>query len=92
MLAVAGLEFLGFGNSSEVSWGTMLYAARNGSALFQGDWWWFAPPGICIALLGMGLALLNFGIDEVADPRLRSERRLSRFELLRGMIKRKANA
>ncbi len=92
MLAVAGLEFLGFGNSTEVSWGTMLYAARNGSALFQGDWWWFAPPGIGIALLGMGLALLNFGIDEVADPRLRSERRISRFEILRGMIKRKANA
>lgn len=74
LLAVAGLEFLGFGNSSTVSWGTMLYGAYNGSALFQGAWWWFAPPGICIALLGSGLALLNFGIDELADPRLRPSR------------------
>lgn len=74
MLAVAGLEFLGFGDSAAMSWGTMLYDATNGGALFQGAWWWFAPPGLCIALLGAGLALLNFGIDEVADPRLRQRR------------------
>jgi peptide/nickel transport system permease protein len=57
----------------------MLYGAYNGSALFQGAWWWFAPPGICIALLGSGLALLNFGIDEIADPRLRPVRRPRRL-------------
>jgi peptide/nickel transport system permease protein len=74
LLAVAGLEFLGFGDSATVSWGNMLNAALNGSALLQGAWWWFAPPGLCIALLGSGLALLNFGIDEIADPRLRRER------------------
>jgi peptide/nickel transport system permease protein len=74
LLAVAGLEFLGFGDSATVSWGNMLYGAFNGSALLQGAWWWFAPPGLCIALLGSGLALLNFGIDELADPRLRRER------------------
>jgi len=37
-------------------------------------WWWFIPPGACIALLGAGLSLINFGIDEIADPRLRPER------------------
>lgn len=74
LLAVAGLEFLGFGDSSTVSWGTMLYSANTGSALFLGAWWWFAPPGLCIALLGAGFALLNFGIDEIADPRLRQPR------------------
>jgi peptide/nickel transport system permease protein len=75
LLAVAGLEFLGFGDSSAVSWGTMLYDASNSSALLSGAWWWFAPPGLCIALFGCGLALLNFGIDEIADPRLRQSRR-----------------
>jgi peptide/nickel transport system permease protein len=75
LLAVAGLEFLGFGDSAAVSWGTMLYDASNSSALLSGAWWWFAPPGLCIALLGCGLALLNFGIDEFADPRLRQGRR-----------------
>lgn len=75
MLAVAALEFLGFGDSSIISWGTMLYDASTGSALLQGSWWWFAPPGLCIALLGAGLLLLNFGIDEIADPRLRRQKR-----------------
>jgi peptide/nickel transport system permease protein len=75
LLQVAGLEFLGFGDPTAISWGTMLYNAYNNSALLLGAWWWFAPPGICIALLGSGLALLNFGIDEFADPRLRLKRR-----------------
>jgi peptide/nickel transport system permease protein len=75
LLAVAGLEFLGFGDSANLSWGAILYDAYNGSALFRGAWWWFAPPGVCIALLGSGLALLNFGVDELADPRLRGLRR-----------------
>jgi len=75
LLAVAGLEFLGFGDTNTVSWGLMLNGAYSFSALFQGAWWWFAPPGLCIALLGSGLALLNFGIDEIADPRLRGSRR-----------------
>ncbi len=79
LLAVAGLQFLGFGDSQTVSWGTMLYEAYIGSALFRGAWWWFAPPGLCIVLLGSGLALLNFGIDELADPRLRQIRRRMRW-------------
>jgi peptide/nickel transport system permease protein len=78
LLLIAGLEFLGFGDSAGVSWGIMLNGAYTGSALFQGAWWWFAPPGLCIALLGAGLALLNFGIDEVADPRLRHLRHRKR--------------
>jgi peptide/nickel transport system permease protein len=78
LLAVAGLQFLGFGDSQAVSWGTMLYDAYIDSALLQSAWWWFAPPGICIALLGSGLALLNFGIDEIADPRLRQAKRRPR--------------
>jgi peptide/nickel transport system permease protein len=75
LLGVAGLEFLGFGDTNTISWGLMLNGAYTGSALFQAAWWWFVPPGLCIALLGSGLALLNFGIDEFADPRLRVSRR-----------------
>jgi peptide/nickel transport system permease protein len=72
ILAEAGLEFLGLGDLGSVSWGTMLYWAGNHDALALGLWWWFAPPGLCIAVLGMGLAFLNFGIDEIANPRLRT--------------------
>lgn len=76
ILAAAGLEFLGLGDVTVIDWGTMFYWAQNNDALLLGAWWWFVAPGACIALLGAGLALINFGIDEVANPRLRSETRL----------------
>jgi peptide/nickel transport system permease protein len=72
ILAEAGLEYLGLGDLNSVSWGTMLYWAGNSDALLLGTWWWFVPPGLCIALLGAGLAFINFGIDEIANPRLRT--------------------
>jgi len=73
ILAEAGLEFLGLGDPNIISWGSMFYWAQNNDALLQGAWWWFLPPGLCIALLGAGLAFINYGIDEVANPRLRRE-------------------
>ncbi|HET8842243.1 MAG TPA: ABC transporter permease [Ktedonobacteraceae bacterium] len=76
ILAEAGLEFLGLGNINTVSWGTMFYWAANNDALLLGAWWWIVPPGLCIALLGAGLAFINFGIDEIANPRLRAEPKL----------------
>ncbi|MCG5218495.1 ABC transporter permease [Streptosporangium sp. KLBMP 9127] len=72
ILAEAGLSFLGLADLSSVSWGSMLYFAQNGQALLVGAWWWFIPPGLCIALIGAGLGLMNFGIDEIANPRLRT--------------------
>ena len=71
ILAEAGLEYLGLGDQGTVSWGTMLYFAGNQDALSLGYWWWFVPPGLCIALLGAGLAFVNFCIDEISNPRLR---------------------
>jgi peptide/nickel transport system permease protein len=73
ILAFATLQFLGLGDTSQASWGGMLNLAYNQNALLAGQWWWFVPPGACIAILGAGLSLINFGIDELADPRLRSE-------------------
>src|SRR5579862_2276795 len=74
VLTWAALEFLGLGDPSTGSWGSMLYWAQQAGALGGGLWWWFIPPGACIAILGAGLSLINFGIDEIADPRLRQER------------------
>lgn len=70
----AGLAFLGLTDISSWSWGTMLYWAQNDQAFTLGAWWWYVPPGICIALVGMGLGLINFGIDELINPRLKVER------------------
>ncbi|WP_309570778.1 dipeptide/oligopeptide/nickel ABC transporter permease/ATP-binding protein [Deinococcus sp.] len=70
VLSEAGLAFLGFGDVSSVTWGTMLYWAQARGALLQGAWWWIAAPGLLIALLGTAFALLNFGIDEVTNPKI----------------------
>jgi peptide/nickel transport system permease protein len=74
ILTAASLAFLGLGDLSSWSWGTMLYWAQNAEAFTIGAWWWYAPPGICIALVGTALGLLNFSIDETLNPKLRAER------------------
>lgn len=74
ILAEASLEFLGLGNPSAITWGTMLYWADSGGALLNGAWWWIVPPGLSIALVGLSLALINFGVDQVSNPRLRVNR------------------
>lgn len=72
--AQVGLEFLGLGDISAITWGTNLYWASNDAALMTESWWTFVPTGVCIALLGFALALLNFAIDEIADPRLQVQK------------------
>jgi len=71
--AQVGLEFLGLGDIGAVTWGTNLYWASNDSALLTGAWWTFVPTGACIALVGFGLTLINFAIDEIANPSLQAE-------------------
>ena len=74
ILSEAGLSFLGLGASNSSTLGTMLFFAQNGFALPLGAWWWFGPPGLIIALFGMGLSLINFSIDEIINPKLKSAR------------------
>jgi peptide/nickel transport system permease protein len=71
ILTQAGLAFLGLASPDQLTWGTILYFAQNDGAMSSGAWWWFVPPGLCIAVLGMGLALINFSLDEILNPRLR---------------------
>jgi peptide/nickel transport system permease protein len=68
----ASLAFLGLINPDHWSWGTMLFWAQQADATQSREWWWFIPPGLAVALLGTSLALLNFGIDEFINPRLRA--------------------
>jgi len=68
--AQVGLEYLGLGDISQVTWGTNLYWAANDAALLTGSWWTFAPAGLGVAGVGFGLALVNFGVDELTNPRL----------------------
>jgi peptide/nickel transport system permease protein len=70
--AYVTLAYIGLTSSSVWNWGTMLFWAQSNNAPLSGEWYWFVPPGICIALVGTSLALLNFGIDEFINPRLRA--------------------
>jgi peptide/nickel transport system permease protein len=73
VLGEAALEFLGLGDPSTVSWGTMLYWAQNSGALITGQWALVLAPGLCIALLAASLSLINFGVDALSNPRLREK-------------------
>jgi peptide/nickel transport system permease protein len=75
VLTAAGLQFLGLGDSSSLSWGTMLYWAQNQSALLSGFPAWALAPGFAVALLGVSFALLNYAFDEISNPALRPVRR-----------------
>ncbi|GII98420.1 peptide/nickel transport system permease protein [Sediminihabitans luteus] len=72
VLSQTTLAFIGVTSSSDWSWGTVLYWAQANQALSRGAWWWFIPAGLLIATLGMALTLVNFGIDEFVNPRLRA--------------------
>jgi peptide/nickel transport system permease protein len=76
--ASVALAFIGVASLTSFSLGTILYWAQSQTALQQGAWWWFAPPGIAVALMGLALVLLSFGIDELGNPRLRAGGNLNR--------------
>jgi peptide/nickel transport system permease protein len=75
VLTAAGLQFIGLGDNSSLSWGTMLYWAQSNSALHTGQALWVVAPGLCVALLGASFALLNYAFDEIGNPALRPVRR-----------------
>jgi peptide/nickel transport system permease protein len=77
--ASVALAFIGVANLNSWSLGTMFYWAQSQQALQLGAWWWFVPPGLAVALIGTGLVLLNTGIDELGNPRLRDATSASRI-------------
>ncbi len=71
ILNAATLDFLGLGPTEGVSMGTMMNLAVNWSALMLGTWWWFLPPGIAITAIVGSMYVMNVGLDEVFNPKLR---------------------
>jgi peptide/nickel transport system permease protein len=78
--ASVALAFIGLGDLSTWSLGTILYWAESANALQLGGWWWIVPPGLAVALMGTGLVLLNSGIDELGNPRLRASSAAGRID------------
>ena len=71
VLTAATLDFLGLGPSQVMSLGLMMNNAVSNAALQLGMWWWFIPPGVGITAIVGGLYVMNVGLDEVFNPRLR---------------------
>jgi peptide/nickel transport system permease protein len=86
--AYVTLAYIGLTSTAVWNWGTMLYWAQSNNAPLSNEWYWFVPPGICIALVGTGLALVNFGIDEFINPRLRAAGLTSRQRRRLGLPRR----
>ncbi len=84
VLGLTTLAFIGVIPVSNLNWGTILFWAQQNNA-FPDYWWWYVPAGLCIALLGVSLALINFGIDEYVNPRLRSAGERARAMKRKGM-------
>jgi peptide/nickel transport system permease protein len=71
ILAAVGLETLGLGPQRIPTLGGTIYYAIQGSALLRNMWWWWGLPTLLLAIMFIGLLLINLGFDEIANPRLR---------------------
>jgi len=75
----ATISFLGLGDPGTISWGIMLYNVQTSSSILIGAWWELLAPCMALITLSIGLALLNFAVDEIANPQLRSNPGMKRF-------------
>jgi peptide/nickel transport system permease protein len=85
ILGLTTLAYIGVIPVTAYNWGTILNWASGQGAFQQNQWWWYLPPGLCIALIGVALSLINFGIDEYVNPRLRSAGERARAMRKRGL-------
>lgn len=76
------ISFLGLGDPNTISWGIMLYNVNQSSAMLIGAWWEVLAPCLALTVLVTGLALLNFAVDEIANPQLRSHKGMKRWKKL----------
>jgi peptide/nickel transport system permease protein len=72
ILTESGLAFLGLGDPTQPSWGTMLNFAFSRNAVTNGAWWFYLPPGLAIVWVTLGCVLLGNVLEEILNPRLTS--------------------
>ena len=71
ILSAVGLELLGFGPQRIPSLGVAIFFSIEAAALLRNMWWWWGLPTVILAIVFMALLLINLGLDEIANPRLR---------------------
>ena len=73
ILSEAALAFLGLGDPTRISWGTMLENAFSSGAPSAEAWWYVIPPGLCITMLVLSVAVLGYLFEEFVNPRLQEQ-------------------
>jgi len=71
ILTAATLDFIGLGPTNTISLGLIMQYSVLWGALPLEIWWWFVPPGLAITLIVGSLYIMNVGLDEVFNPKLR---------------------
>lgn len=71
ILTETSLAFLGLGDPTNPSWGTMLNDAYSTGAMTVGAWWYFITPGVCVIMVALGFTLMGYAFDEILNPKLK---------------------
>lgn len=74
ILSETTLSFLGLGDPTRISWGSMLEGAYKVGAMTTGSWWYFIPPGVCVVLVVLAFTMVGQALEEVLNPRLKARR------------------
>jgi peptide/nickel transport system permease protein len=78
ILSETALAFLGLGDPTRVSWGSMLEDSFSAGALGREAWWWYLPPGLCVIGVVLAFTLIGRALEGVLDPRLRDSHGVGR--------------
>jgi peptide/nickel transport system permease protein len=70
ILSATTLTFLGLGNPTDVSWGSMLNQALAQGAVTRGAWWYVLPPGVAIVIVVLGFTLVGRAVEHILNPRM----------------------
>ncbi len=69
ILSETTLSFLGLGDPTRPSWGTMLDGAFTNGAMTVGAWWYVLPPGLCVVAVVLAFTLIGRAMESIVDPR-----------------------
>ncbi|TWP49583.1 ABC transporter permease [Lentzea tibetensis] len=71
IVAESTLAFLGLGDPTRLSWGSMLHQAQLQGAVSKEAWWFLLPPGLGIIAVVLAFTLVGRALETVINPRLR---------------------
>jgi peptide/nickel transport system permease protein len=74
ILSETTLSFLGLGDPTRISWGSMLEDAYQVGAITTQAWWFIIPPGVCVVLVVLSFTLVGQALEDVFNPRLKARR------------------